>query len=105
MKQDGTDGPCYDQGRGDSNGHAEQGHAQGCRDYDELDALAGCAEGHADTDLLGPAGDGIGDDSVDTEGGEQEAEDGEEAARRGGVVDDALHGFEFGERLAGIDLA
>ena len=72
----------------------------------------GCAEGHADADLLGVLGDGVGDDAVDAERGEQQAEGGEggdqqheEAARRVGVVHESLDGAELGGGLLWIEVA
>ena len=57
----------------------------------------GGAQGHADADFLGLAGDGIGDYAVDAEGGEDQAQGGEdgyevdeEFARGDGVIDKLL---------------
>jgi hypothetical protein len=66
----------------------------------------------ADSDLMGALRDGVGDDAVDAERCEDETEHGEdsdevdeEAARRGGVVNEELDGLEVGGGLARVELA
>ena len=61
-----------------ADGDADEGESGGLDDDAELDACAGCAERHADADLLGALRDGVGDDAVDAERGEDEAEGGED---------------------------
>ena len=59
-----------------------------------LHLCRGCAEGHADADLLRALGDRVGDDAVNADGGEQQCrgaanaadEQHEELARRVGVI-------------------
>ncbi len=67
------------------------------------------AQGHADADLLGALVDGVGDDAVDAESREEQAEGSErgnqqheEAAGRVGVVDQGLDGPELGRGLLWI---
>ena len=81
-------------------------------DDPQLDGALGGAERHADSDLLGALGDGVGDDAVDSKRGEDETECGEdcdevdeEAARARGVIDDVLDGLEVGGGLAWVELA
>ena len=93
-------------------GDADEGEQQRRLNDAELDLREGSAERHADSDLLGALGDGVGDDAVDSERGEDETECGEdsdevdkEATRGGGVVDEELDGLEVGGGLAGVELA
>ena len=72
----------------------------------------GCAERHADADLLGALGDGVGDDAIDAEGGKQSAEGGkcddeehEELARGIGVVDQHLDRLELCGGLFRVEIA
>ncbi len=76
------------------------------RDY----GAAVCAEGHADADLGGAAGYGVGGDSVEAEGGEQQGQDAEEgheagdhAVLREAVGDLLVEGLEFDDGEVGID--
>ena len=81
-------------------------------DHATLHLRGGGAQRHADADLLRLARDPIGDDAVDSERGENQAERGEaadqqheEAARRDGAVHDVLQRAKFGGGLRGIQCA
>ena len=93
-------------------GDADEGEAEGFGEDAALDVCRGCAEGHADADLLRALGDGVGDDAIDAEGGEQSAEGGkcddeehEELARRIGVADQHLYRLELCGGLFGVEIA
>ncbi len=49
----------------------------------EQDLAGACAEGHADADLAGAAGDVVGHDAVDADAGEDESEDAEPSGEGG----------------------
>ena len=78
---DGVGGRGVEEQRGDGSGDeqggegagrdADEGQAEGFDEDAALDVGGGCAEGHADADLLRALGDGVGDDAVDAEGGER----------------------------------
>src|SRR5581483_11954197 len=76
----------------------------------QQDVARGRAESHADADLVGAAGDGIGEDAVETDRGEQQSEERERAeesralgGRRYLAVDDLLEGADVGQGLIGVD--
>ena len=79
--------------------------------HDHTDnGAAVCAEGHADTDLGGAAGYGVGGDSVEAEGGEQQGQDAEESHEAGdhavlseAVGDLLVEGLEFDNGEVRID--
>ena len=75
-----------------------------------LHSSHGGAERHADADLLGLLGHGVRDNTVDSQGGEQDTESGEdgdqqdkEAARRDGMIDQRLQGPKLGGGLVRIE--
>ena len=91
---------------------ADECEPHGARDDAELHACRGGAERHADADLERLPRDGVGDDAIDAERGEQQAERGEagdehheESARRDGVIDERLDGTQRHGGLFRIDLA
>src|SRR5208282_1274647 len=77
-----------------------------------LNAAGAGSERHADADFLRLPRDGVRDDAVDAERGEQQAECGEdgheqheETAWRIGSIDDGTDGTKFGGGLLGVQLA
>ncbi len=79
--------------------------------HDHADnGAAVCSQGHADTDLRGATGNGVGGDSIETEGGEEQGQDAEENHEAGDhavldeEVDDLLvKGLEFDDGEVRID--
>lgn len=84
--------PCSGQAGED----AEEDHPCGPF-HDQLDdAAAGGAEGHANADFLAAESDGVGEDAVDADGGEQEgdgAEAGDEAEGQAALAEGGLKSF------------
>src|SRR5258708_12762958 len=98
-EEEAADGASESPGRGDSDEDAEGGESERLKKDTGLKFLRGSAEGHANTDFLRALADGIRDDGVDAERGEDEGESGEtceqeahEAARRDTFLDPLLHG-------------
>jgi hypothetical protein len=98
-------------GYGYSDGsEADHGLEHGAaHDHTDNGAAVG-AEGHADTDLRGAAGDGVGDDAVEAEACEQKSQDAEQSheARDHAVLSEAVgdllvEGLEFDDGEIGID--
>jgi hypothetical protein len=59
-------------------GYADSGKIESAKEDAALDDAGTSAQGHANADFLGLARDGVGDYAVDAEGGEDEAERGED---------------------------
>ena len=88
-------------------GYSDEAEADGGLEHgsahDHTDnGAAVCAEGHADTDLGGPAGYGVSGNTVKAEGGEQQGQDAEESheARNHALLCEAVsdllvEGLEF----------
>jgi hypothetical protein len=97
-------------GRDSSGDDSDARKAYGLRDYATLDLALGCAESHADADLLGALGDGVGDDTVNAERGKEKSQAREssdeveqEASRGRGMIYQKLERFEVGGGLAWVD--
>ncbi len=97
-------------GGSDADEHADGGESERLEKNAGLQSLRGGAEGHTDADFLGPLGDGIRDDGVDTERGKNQREEREaaeeeydKAAGRGGFVHELLESADVGGGEIGIE--
>src|SRR5579875_1992353 len=89
-------------GCGDADGEADEDLGEGPAEDEADDFGSVGAEGHADADFAGAAGDDVGGDSVEADGGEDEREDAEESGHLG---DDALLIEAVGDLLVhGVDV-
>ena len=62
------------EGAGDTEDATQGDEARGLRDDEAEKSAAGCAEGKADAHLLRALRDGVGEDAVDADGGEDDGE-------------------------------
>lgn len=97
-------------GPGDSEYATRRDEARGLRDDKAEQTPAGCAKGEANAHLLRALGDGVGEDAVDADCGEDDRERGEagdeqhdEAALCDLAGDALVHGLDVEDGLLAID--